>query len=110
MSRCNFSRAEIEYEVIMTYFFQCDWTNGKGGFNPDYEGCDHKSQPFNSLEECLEAAKGHEHDYKGWGQVPDGWQYSRTRIYSLRKNGKKEKFLGITRDILKSHPKKLTAK
>jgi len=60
------------------FYWACNWDNGKGGFNPDYEGCSSKGKVLPTLAEAVRAAKNHaaKHGYEGWGYAPDNWHPS----------------------------------
>jgi len=60
------------------FYWDCNWNNGKGGFNPDYEGCSSKGKVLPTLVEAVRAAKNHaaKHGYEGWGYAPNNWHPS----------------------------------
>jgi hypothetical protein len=84
------------------YKWRCNWSNGKGCFDPDYEGCSRKGHPTTSLQNA--AKKGMEHSHKhywgGWGYGPPNWQDHIVSVVEVTKKG--EKRIGYCCEILKS--------
>ena len=73
------------------YYWKCHWTNGKGGFNPDYEGCSKKSRKsFKTAFSAALAAREHDKQHKwcGWGYQPYDWDNKETCVYYDTPTGK----------------------
>jgi len=75
------------------FYWTCHWDNGKGGFNPDYEGCSSRGKIVPTLADAVRAAKKHAatHGYGGWGYAPHNWH---PEISIIARDGK-----GRERDI-----------
>lgn len=95
------------------YYWHCSWDNGKGGFDPDYEGCSRKGRACNSP--LSAATKGLKHvqihPWSRWGHPPfnePNWRDHYVYVTGERKTptGKvKTISCGMARDIVKSNNK-----
>ena len=83
------------------YCWECNWTNGKGGFDPDLEGCNKKGKAIHDIP-LAAALEGLKHDCKhgwcGWGYAPWGWRNHSTYVCKVTPTGKK-KYLGSCEKI-----------
>jgi hypothetical protein len=90
-----------------TYFWQCHWSNGKGGYDPDLESCRARGKATHTT--ALAAAQAgvkhaEQHGWCGWGYAPLGWESSSTNVDRVTPTGR-ENYVGNCREIVEKAEK-----
>ena len=72
------------------YRWRCNWDNGKGGYDPDYESCNSHGRFVDNIDIAIK--KGLEHDpihkWCYWGYAPLGWKNHSTVLECKMSSGK----------------------
>lgn len=72
------------------YRWYCNWDNGKGGYDPDYERCRCRGRFVDNIETANKKGFDHNstHGWCGWGHEPLDWKNQSTCIECKMPSGK----------------------